>query len=125
MSAVAVPFQFDATLLGLLSHKGLLRDEGDHLCVEYQAADQLLGAYRGRVRQVRVPLADIAAVTFHAPRFGGWARIELRSNRLEPLAALPGASQGRVVLHIARDDREAARKLFDGLHVPVEVPAGG
>lgn len=113
----AVPFEFDSTFCGLVSSKGLLRDEGNHLCLEFQ---QFLGdLFRGRVQTVRIPLTDIATVNFYCSRFGRWSRIELRSNRLEPFANVPSSSQGKVTLYIRRKDRDAARALFDGLHVPV------
>lgn len=113
----AVPFELFGPCHGLLRTTGLIRDEGDHLCLEFQTTDRLFGAYKTRVKRVRVPLTDVAAVALETPWLGHWAKLVLRSERLEPFAAIPGASQGRVVLHVARPDRAAARRFYDGLHV--------
>ena len=55
----------------------------------------------------------------------GWTiqTIVLQAARMETLQDVPGMSQGRVELSVARKDRDAAEQFVAGLHQE-EEPAG-
>ena len=119
MATHTVPFMLDNLYAGLGKCDGLLRDEGDHLCLEFQIRDSLAGILKTGVRQVRVPLKDLASVTLTKGWLGmTWlgVKIVIQAGRLEVLKDMPGASQGRIELSIARKDRDAAEAFVADLY---------
>lgn len=121
----SVPFSIDL-YAGFGQCDGLLRDEGTHLALEFQTKDTLAGILKTSVQQVRIPLKDLVAVTLTKGWFGAsWSgvKIVLQAARMETLQNVPGMSQGRVELTVARDHRKAAEQLVYGLYQ--EASSGG
>jgi hypothetical protein len=120
-----VPFTLDHVWAGFGQGEGLLRDEGTHLCLEYQIKDAVIGAFKGGLKQVRVPLKDLVSVTLTKGWFGQkWAgvKIVIQAARMDVLQDLPGATQGRIELGISGRDHDAAEKLVADLHQADEPP---
>ena len=116
---MTVPFTLDKLYAGFAECDGLLRDEGDHVCLEFQVKDKIAGILKTGVRQVRIPLRDLVSVTLTKGWLGSsWlgVKIVLQAARMETLQDMPGASQGRIELSIARKDRDAAETFVAGLH---------
>jgi len=87
--------------------------------VEYQVKDGVAGVLKSGVRHVRIPLTDLASV----PLKKGWlgtrwrgVTIIIQASRMDAFEGMPGASQGRVELSIARKDCDAAEKLVADLY---------
>lgn len=122
----AVPFKInDVTII--TEADGLLRNEGSHLCLEYQVKDGILGVFKSEIKQFRIAAGDVASLTLMKGWFfGKWwgAKIVIRCDSMDALQALPGASQGRIELGIARRDFEAADHLVYQWQVGVEAPVG-
>jgi hypothetical protein len=118
-----VPFRLDHVYGGLGECSGLARDEGSHLCLEYQIKDGLVGVLKGKVKQVRIALTSLTTVEIRSGWFGFGTRIVIQSAEMAALADFPRMSQGRIELHVARRDRAAARQFVDGLHT-TDAPAG-
>jgi hypothetical protein len=115
----AVPFTLGHLYAGLGQCEGLLRDEGDNVCLEFQVKDAVAGIIKTGVRELRIPLKDLVSVTLTKGWLGNtWlgVKITLQAARLETLKDMPGASQGRLELSIARKDRDAAERFVAGLH---------
>lgn len=113
-----VPFTIDV-FGGLGTCEGLLLGEPDCLSLQFQVKDAVLGVLAGEVRQVRVPLDKLVSVTLTKGWLGTtWlgVKIVIQAAELEPLADVPGMSQGRVELCIARKDRAAAEEFVDDLY---------
>jgi hypothetical protein len=114
----AVPFTMDV-FAGLGKCEGILREEPGHLVIEYQSRDAIAGIVKSDVRSVTVALKDLASVTITKGWLGtSWmgVKIELQGVRMESLKDVPGMCQGKVVLGIARKDRDAAERFVAGLH---------
>ena len=80
---------------GLGQCEGLLRDEGEHVVLEFQNKDTVAGILKSGVRQVRVPLKDLVSVTLTKGWLGtSWlgVTIVLQSARMETLQDVPGMS---------------------------------
>jgi hypothetical protein len=113
-----VPFLVEDVCAGLARCEGLLRDEGDHLCLEFQVKDSVVGVFGSKIRQTRVPLEDLVSVTLTK----GWlstnlgVKLVLEAASMEALQDVPGMSQGRVSLQIARKDMVDAEHFVDALH---------
>ncbi len=104
---------------GLGECQGLLLDEGEHLTLEFQIVDSVAGVLKSGVRQVRIPLKDLASVTLTKGWLGNtWmgVTIVLQAARIETLKDAPGMSQGRVELSVARKDRDIAERFVADLH---------
>jgi hypothetical protein len=120
-----VPFALDKIWAGFGKGGGLLRDEGTHLCLEFQLEDAVVGAFKSGVKQVRVPLKDLVSVTLTKGWFGQkWAgvRIVIQAARMDVLQDMPTASQGRIELSVSRKDYDAAEKFVADLHQKDESP---
>lgn len=114
----AVPFTVEL-YGGFGKCEGLLSDQGEHVTLEFQIADTVAGLLKTGVRQVMVPLKDLASVTLTKGWLGtSWLgmKIVLQAARMETLKDVPGMSQGRVELSIARKHRDAAERFVAGLH---------
>ena len=115
-----VPVTLEEMYGGLASCHGLIRDEGDHLCLEVQVQDAVVGLIKSSIKQLRIPVADLASVALERSWFGCCTNLVIQVSRMESVKDVPGMEQGRIVLGIARKDREAAAKFVAGLHVPEE-----
>jgi len=113
-----VPFTVE-TYAGFGKCEGLLRDEGEVVSLEFQIKDTVAGILKSGIKNVRVPLTELASVTITKGWLGtGWlgVTIVIQGTRMETLKDIPGMSMGRVELRIARKDRDAAERFVAGLH---------
>lgn len=118
-----IPFTLGNLYAGFGKCEGLLREEDGHLCMEFQIKDNIAGLLKTGVQQVRIPLRDLISVTLTKGWLGNcWlgVKIVLQAARMEVLEQMPGASQGRIELSIARKDRNAAEQFVAGLYEQVE-----
>lgn len=68
---------------------------------------------------MRIPLRDLVSVTLTKGWLGStWLGVKtvLQAARMDVFQDLPGASQGRIELSVARKDRDAAEKFVTNLH---------
>lgn len=114
-----VPFTIDEVFAGFGQCHGIVRDEGDKLCLEYEVQDSIAGIIKSGVKTVRIPLAELASVSLTKGWLGtSWlgVKIVIQASKMEMLQGIPGMMQGRLTLSIARKDREAEEKLVADLH---------
>jgi hypothetical protein len=102
----AVPVRMEDSWAGLASNLGLLRLEGESLLLEFETKDEVLQVLKSEVKRIAVPLTAVEACRWKPGWFRG--QIELSVHGLDTLAGVPGATQGRVTLHVARKDRPKA-----------------
>lgn len=125
MAANSVPFTLDHVFGGFGHGEGLIRDEGDHLCVEYQISDPLFQVLKTKLKQIQLPLKDLVSVTLTKGWLGSsWlgVKIVIQAARMEVLQDMPGSSQGRIELSIAAKHRDAAEKFVAELHEQEKDP---
>jgi hypothetical protein len=123
----SVPFSIPCLFAGLGQCHGVLHDEGDFLRFEFQLKDKFGGLLKSKVKQVRVPVGDIVSVQLTKGWLGAsWTgvKIILQAADLATLKEIPGMSQGKVELSIARPDAALAEAFVDSLHTQEEMPAG-
>src|SRR5439155_14728768 len=99
-----LPFSIPHLYWGCGECHGLLRDEGTHLCLEYQVQ---FGILRTRPKTVRVPIKDLQTVELQKGWLGKTALV-LTASSLQAVGRVPGSRQGKVELHIDRKDRKLA-----------------
>jgi hypothetical protein len=118
-----VRFTLSDVFAGFGEGHGLLRNEGSHLCLEYQVQDGIVGMLKSEVRQVRIPIEDVSSVTLTKGWFGmNWwgVKIVIQGTNMEAFEDVPGASGGRVELSISGKDHEAAENFVYRLHIHEE-----
>jgi hypothetical protein len=114
-----LPFTLWNVLGGFASADGLLRNEGAHLCVEYQVKDGIVGVLKSNVQELRIPMEHIVSATLDRGwlglnRFG--IKLVIQVSHMDWLRDMPDASQGRMTLRIARADRPAAEAFVACLY---------
>jgi hypothetical protein len=117
-AVVVVPFTIE-TWAGFGECRGLVRDDGENLVLEFQVSDSVAGLLKLPLKQVRVPIRALASVQLTKGWLGTtWlgVTIVLQGTSLETFKALPTASAGRVELRIAGKDAAWAEKFVAGLH---------
>jgi len=120
----AVPFTIGDLYGGFGECHGLLREEGENLCFEFQTKDNIAGIIKSGVRHVRVPIRDLVSVTLTKGWLGiTWlgVKIVIQSSDLKSLQGVPGMSGGRVELSVARKDCGAAERFVADLHESEEA----
>jgi hypothetical protein len=104
---------------GLAEGDGILRDEGDHLVLEYQIKEALFGGVlKSHVRQARIPRDTISSAILRKTWLGLETELVTQTTRMAPVADVPGMSQGQLVLGVEAKDRPAAEKLVADLCLP-------
>src|SRR5687767_7691285 len=104
-----VPFTLDQVWGGFGEGAGLLHDEGTHLALEFELKDGLFGAVKSGVKKLQIPFDELVSVTLTKGWLGtNWlgVKIVIQTKRLDTLKDVPGASQGRISLCIARKNHE-------------------
>ena len=99
--------------------RGLLKDEGDYLTLEFQQQDLWIGILKSAVQTIRIPVNEVVSLELSKGWLGAYSLcvpLALQTTNIELLNELPAASQGRVRLKIARIDIEAAERLVEDFH---------
>jgi serine/threonine protein kinase len=108
--------------------RGLLNRDDNTLIVEFEFTKKNvwkkfkeLFQEPDRPHEVRIPLDQVASLTYG----WGWGRpprsLILKVKRLSILGGMPGSKQGQLQLYIQREDRAAARELVESLTGPACV----
>ena len=114
-----VPFTLDQVWGGFGEGAGLLHDEGTHLGLEYEIKDGIFGAVKSGVKKLQIPFDELVSVTLTKGWLGtNWlgVKIVIQTKRLDTLRDVPGASQGKISLCIARKNHQLAEKFVADLH---------
>lgn len=108
-----VPFTVDL-YGGFGKCHGLLKDDGDHLVLEYQIEDTIASVLKSKVTSVRIPTDKLLSVELTKGWFGArWlgTKIVIQATSLDAVKDVPGMNNGRLDLSIAPRDVENA-ELF-------------
>ena len=118
----AVPFKIDHVYGGLGECHGLLKQDGKFLVLEFQVQDSVLNVLKSGVKNIEIPLADIARVTLRRRWFGLSNSLEVQLSRMDLAEQVPGMKHGRLALGIYRRDVPLAEDLIEGMQ-QTTVPA--
>jgi len=111
-----VPFELEHSYGGLAQTHGLVSSTDAHLSVQFQSRDALMGVIKTGINQIKIPLQEIASIGVRKSWLGLVNELEIQVSNMQSVAALPGMTQGRLVLSIARRDREAAAALVSEVY---------
>jgi len=113
----SLPFVITELYSGLATVQGLVSLEQDDLILEFQIKDGLVGVLKSQVREVRVPLRELEAITLEKK----WLSLGLvlKAYRIRTLLDIPSSEAGRVVLKLTKRDEAVAIQLVN--HVQVKL----
>lgn len=104
----------------LAEARGVARIRGDKLIIEFEVVDNVLGAFRSRIREISIPMEEIASVRLERNLWSTSLHIE--SYGMKRFRALPGSAGGQLKLVFNRDAQAASEELARELaeRVPAE-----
>ncbi len=104
--------------------RGLVSRDDEALILDFESAKKKYESFfkePGRPQAVRIPLPQIASLSYG----WGWGKppryLILQVTRLSTLAGMPGNWQGRAHFSIPREDRDQARALVESIMGPASV----
>jgi len=104
-----LPFTITNLYADFAEAKGIMRLERDHLILEFQTQDTVLGLLKSNIKQESIALDDLHSVIFKKKFFKG--ELIIKAKRMHALGNIPGSEQGEIKLIIARKDKEAAAQF--------------
>ena len=105
----SVPFSIPNLYGGFATARGIARIEPEHLVLEFDIRDDLIGEFTSSINQARIPLAEIESL--EVSRRLWWTTLAVRTRSMASIADVPGRSQEGVRLNIARKYRNDAAML--------------
>jgi hypothetical protein len=117
MNAVAFSFSVDG-VWSSTDYQGLLSRDGDHFYLEFQPLGTWTGLPKNPMKEVRIPLTDVASVSLSRRWFGMGCKLVIQLARTKAAEDLPCVNLGRIELRIARKNRGIARTFVSQLQAP-------
>ena len=105
----SVPFSIPNLYGGFATARGIARIEPEHLVLEFDIRDDLIGELTSGINQARIPLTEIESL--EVSRRLWWTTLAVRTRSMAPIADVPGRTQEGVRLNIARKYRNDAAML--------------
>ncbi|MCS1408668.1 MAG: hypothetical protein M2R45_01844 [Verrucomicrobia subdivision 3 bacterium] len=105
--SISIPCSLSGAFGGFGTAEGLIHYEGKGLRLEIDS--QFLGIFNTGVQEVKVLLDDLLSVEFKS----GWftQSLKFQGKSLRTFKGIPGCKQGKLELHVAKEDRAKAEHL--------------
>lgn len=97
----------------LAEASGLLQVRDGKLLIEYQIQDSIANIFHSRIKDLRIPVAEIDTVHFKRGTF--MSRLTLRGRRMRSFSKIPWNKAGEVSFEFEGAAREAAENLAEEL----------
>lgn len=103
------PFYITGVNGGFTEVTGLIRVDHEHLVLEFQSADAIIGIVKSDLKTKKIPFTAIRRLDFKK----GWfsTKLILQTNSMSDLDGIPGANSGSVTFNIKRAHRQEAVEL--------------
>ena len=105
----SVPFSVPNLHGGLATARGIVRLEPEHLVLEFDVKDDLVGVFNSGVSRVRIPLTEVESLKLSKRLW--WTTFIVRTRSMTAIADVPGRSHEGFRLSIARKYRDDAAEL--------------
>ncbi len=104
-----IPFVIDDLNAGFAKIEGTITLKSGVLHFEFHKTDDVVGAFKSTVKQLRLPLSDVARMEYKKKLFGG--RIIIRAKSESIFGELEGQEFAIRTLKIKKADRDQASDL--------------
>ncbi len=111
----SLPFRIPDVYAGFAEIRGILRSEKETLVLDFEVKESVLDMLRLASNEVKIPVAEIAAIELKKGWFSRWPIIAV--NRLVTLRQVPGSRSGELRLKITRKDTAAAEEFVSRLQM--------
>jgi hypothetical protein len=114
--SVSLPFSIVNAYEGLAQVNGIVRVSEAGLVIEFEVKDGLLGVLRSGVKEVLIPIDELASLDMQ--RFWLFTRLIIRARSLVTLNQIPQSKSGQAVLwSVGGRNREIAERLIQDLRL--------
>ncbi len=97
---------------GLVGVRGVLRNDAEHLVLEFETKDNIVGLLSSEISETRVRIGAIEEIGLRQRILGlGGAVLRIRTMDMASLKDIPGHTEDGIRLTIGRKYRRAARLL--------------
>lgn len=104
-----VRFSIPELYHGLAKSTGMLRIDEDCLVIEFETTDTVFGALKSGVREVSVPIQELASVRLDRQFWN--TKLILRGHRLKSFEDVPGHNAGEVRLTLDKQARVEGERI--------------
>lgn len=104
----------DSDSNGLTDTQGMISMSDEHLVIEYQTADSMLGLLKTSVKVLEIPFTEIAGARLEQKLWR--TEFVLQGKSMRSLGKYSGAKRGSIRVKIARGSTTAANELIDQLN---------
>ena len=115
LTSQSVPFEIADINHGFQLAKGILKIRKDHLELEFEVQDAILGVISSGVQTVSILFDDLEDIRYEKGWFG--AKIILKATSMKALEDLPGSEQATAELKIKRKNRKEAESVVSSARV--------
>lgn len=106
-------FKIEDAYQGWAETEGLAQLEGRELVLEYDSRDSVLGWFRSRLKETRIPIDEIATVYYERGMFK--TKLHLQARMMRTFQDIPGSRGCDLWLHFRRPVRPSADVLAKAL----------
>ena len=104
----------DSDANGLTDTQGMISLDDEHLVIEYQTADSMLGLLKTSVKVLEIPYKEIAGARLEQKLWK--TEFILQGKSMRSLGKYSGAKRGSIRVKIARGSTNAANELIEQLN---------
>ena len=104
-----IPFEIDDLNAGFAKIEGTITLKSGVLHFEFHKTDDVVGAFKSSVKQLKLPLSDVVRMEYKKKLFGG--RIIIRANSESAFGELEGQEFSIRTLKVKKSDRNQASDL--------------
>lgn len=115
ITSQSVPFEIADINHGFQLAKGIFKVRKDHVELEFEVQDAILGVISSGVQTVSIMFDDLEDIRYQKGWFG--AKVILKTTSMKVLEDLPGSEQALVELKIKRKNRKEAQAVVSKARV--------
>jgi len=104
----------DSDSMNLTDTQGMISMGDEHLVIEYQTADSMVGLLKTGVKVMEIPFGEIAGARLEQKLWS--TEFVLQGKSMRSLGKYSGAKRGSIRVKIARGSTNAANELIDQLN---------
>jgi hypothetical protein len=115
MSHPIIPFKIATSDFSLSESSGILRFEQNHLELEYQTRDAVLGLIKSQVRTISLSLGEIQELKLNKGWFSD--KLWIQAKRMKSFEQFPGSKQGSAELTLLKKHRKEVEYLVSSINL--------